>query len=119
MIIRLEALADALAFYHRSFDPDSDAYKARNPGLLRATQLKHKRDANGKRVFDSFLDGYQALLFDLKIKCSGKSAARHKLETLSDLMQNKAAGKYLAKFLTRALDTEIVAETPLAYFIGD
>lgn len=119
MISKLEALADALAFYHRAFDPESDAYKARNPGLLRATQMKHKRDENGKRVFDSYLDGYQALLFDLKIKCSGKSAARHPLFTLSDLVQNKAAGKYLARFLTKALNETITAETSLSYFIGD
>lgn len=118
-MIKLEALADALAFYHRAFDPTSVAYKTRNPGLLKATQLKHVKTENGERVFESIRDGYQALLFDLKIKCSGKSAARIRLLTLTDLLQSKPAGKYLAKFLTHALSVEVTADTPLSFFLGE
>lgn len=118
-MIRLEALADALAFYHKTHDPKSQAYKLRNPGLLPATLMKHLRDDQGKRQFSSYLDGYQALLFDLKIKCSGRSAVRHRLDTLSDLVQNKAAGKYLAGFLTHALNETITADTLLSHFLGD
>jgi len=118
-MIKLEALADALAFYHKAYDPISQAYKTRNPGLLPATMLKHTRDGEGKRTFTSFLDGYQALLFDLKIKCSGRSAVRHPLITLNDLVQNKAAGKYLARFLTHALNETITGETLLSHFLGE
>lgn len=118
-MVKLEALADALAFYHRSFDPLSIAYKTRNPGLLKATQLKHKKNETGERIFESIQDGYQALLFDLKIKCSGKSASRIKLLTLTDLLQSKAASKYLARFLTHALEVEITTETALSFFLGE
>jgi hypothetical protein len=123
MIIKLEALADALAFYSRSFDPESPAYRYRNPGLLPAILLKHPRSADGKRFFISYLDGYQALLFDLKVKCSGLSKTNlTQQSTLLDLMasfgHNKAATKYVAKFLTKALGEEIPLDVQLSYFLG-
>lgn len=123
MITRIEALADALAYYHKSHEPDSQAYQNRNPGNLRAISFKHPRDEKGQRVFNSVLDGYQALLFDLKIKCSGQSraykfATESTLETLlAAYGQPKPAAKYVAKQITKALNFEVRLDTPLGFFL--
>lgn len=123
MITRIEALADALAYYHRSHEPDSQAYKNRNPGNLKAISFKNAKDENGLRVFNSILDGYQALLFDLRIKCSGRSRA-YKFgdnPTIESLLlaygQGKPAAKYIAKQITKSLNLEIKLDTPLGFFL--
>lgn len=120
---RLEALADALARYSGWFDPTSEAYQNRNPGNLPAISPKHPRTASGKRIFDSALDGYQALLFDLEIKCSGRSNSHLKGDsTLHDLVlvrkEPATSALYLSRYLRRALQDETISEkTPLAYFL--
>jgi len=123
MITRIEALADALAYYHKSHEPDTIAYRNRNPGNLKAISFKNAKDAEGLRVFNSVLDGYQALLFDLRIKCSGKSRAYRFDEnpTVESLMlaygQGKPAAKYVAKQITKALNFEVRLDTPLGFFL--
>lgn len=123
MIIKLEALADSLAFYFRSFDAESLAYRYRNPGLLPAFALKHPRSVEGHRIFNSYIDGYQALLFDLRIKCSGNGKSKLTPQsTLTDLIislgHTKAAAKYIAKFLTKAIGEDIPVDVQLQYFLG-
>jgi hypothetical protein len=76
MVSRLEALADSIVHYSKWSDPESLAYQNRNPGELLAVSPKHPRDVDGKRIFRSFMDGYQALIFDLAIKCSAVAHAR-------------------------------------------
>jgi hypothetical protein len=124
-VSRLEALADAIAHYSGWTNPESEAYQARNPGALPAISSKHIRNAKGQRVFRSMLDGYQALLFDLAIKCSGHSHTRLKpISTLRELMlayhQPDTTGKFVAKYLKRALQDEQISEnTPLRYFVEE
>ena len=75
------------------------------------------------RVFDSHIDGYQALLFDLKIKALGKS--RYHLSGDSTLLELMAAYKFppdmarfLVKFLRQALPDDETAETStLSFFM--
>jgi hypothetical protein len=120
---RLEALADAIARDSGWHDPQSEAYRTRNPGLLPAISPRHPRNERGLRIFDSGLSGYQALLFDLRVKCSGQSRANlAKDATLLDLMAvlNRPRGSALvvAKFLRHALgNAEIKPETPLSWFM--
>lgn len=120
---RLEALADAISFYHKAQDPESPAYQNRNPGMLKAISLKHPRDEAGHRLFNAFIDGYQALLYDLRLKASGTSFAKLPPEaTINDLMHSYGqhgalAGRYIAKFITKALQAEVTATTPLSYFL--
>lgn len=117
---KIEALADAIQKYSGALEPDSGGYEARNPGLLRAFSAKHARNADGLRIFNSWLDGYQALLFDLQVKISGKS--RSKVDgdsTLRDLMRSyylpDGTADYIAKFMRRALKNDaITAKTRLA-----
>lgn len=125
MVRRLEALADAIMRYSGYNDPESASYQSRNPGALKAISDKHARDPKGLRVFRSALDGYQALLFDLAIKCVGRSRTRLKSDsTLKDLMlaygQPESAAGYVAKFLKRALnDSSISDKTPLRFFVEE
>ena len=119
---RLEALADAMMHYSGYGNPDSAAYRTRNPGLLKAFSQRHPRNDEGHRVFRSFVDGYQALLYDLEIKCAGKS--RSKLapdSTLVDLMRAyglpDTQASFVAKYLKKALlDESVSAVQPLSYF---
>jgi hypothetical protein len=123
MVSRLEALADAVVKYSGYLDPESAAYQNRNPGNLPAFSPKHPRDEVGKRQFRSHLDGYQALLFDLAVKCAGRSHSGLKPDsTLRDLAavygQPETAAGYYAKFLRRALgDPSISDKTALSYFV--
>lgn len=125
MVSRLEALADAISRYSGYDNPESAAFQNRNPGNLPAISPRHIRDLQGKRVFQSFLDGYQALLFDLKVKASGKSSTRLKpSSTIRDLMasygQPETAAKYIAKFLKRALSIDSITEqTTLSFFLEE
>lgn len=123
MVTRLEALADSIASLNEWMNPDGDAYKLRNPGLLRAFTLRHAADSSGRRIFPSFVDGYQALLYDLKQKCSGESRSKLKInDRVLDLLmrgfsQHPASEEYVLCFLQSALPTnKVTANTPLKFF---
>ena len=119
---RIEELAQAITTYTGYLKPDSILHAAKNPGGIRATSMRHTKDENNNRVFGSFLDGYQSLLFDLQTKLSGKSWAELTPEsTLEDLavaysLAETTAAAW-AKFLRAALkDSTISSDTPLSYF---
>lgn len=106
-------------------DPQSDAYHLRNPGLLRAFSPKHTRDEKGRRVFVSFVAGYENLLLDLRIKCSGQSRAKLTPDSaLVDLLHvygnPTSATRYIINFLRHALkDPDIPETVKLSWFLED
>jgi hypothetical protein len=121
---KLEALAEAIAKMSGYTNPDSPAHAARNPGDLEAISVEHSKDARGRRVFHSFLDGYQALLHDLQVKISGKSrSGLTGKSTLADLAKARGeafpliTSRSWASFLRPALsDPTITNQTQLSYF---
>lgn len=122
---KLEALAEAIAAVSGYFDPTSPLYAARNPGGLIAVSMAHEKDANGHRVFASLLDGWQALLYDLDVKLTGKSKVALKpTDTLSRLAVSfgkapKVAASW-SKFLRKALhDNSVSPDTTLEFFIKE
>jgi hypothetical protein len=123
MVKRLEALADSLAKMNGALDPLMDAYQLRNPGLLRAFSPKHVRDDKGRRIFSSFVAGYENLLLDLRIKCSGQSRAHLTPESpLVDLVTTygnpTSATRYLVNFLRHALKDDTIREdVKLGWFL--
>lgn len=125
MVKRLEALADGFAKMYGALDPLSDAYKLRNPLLLRAFVPKHARDPKGRRVFRSFVAGYENALLDLKIKCSGNSRAKLTPESpLVDLVHlygnPTTALKSLVRFLRHALEDDTIPEgVKLGWFLEE
>ena len=121
---KLEALADAISYINLAHEPESPAAQNRNPGMLKAFSLNHIRDAGGHRVFNSVLDGYQALLYDLRIKISGKSHARlPENATIMDLLHvyghSIETARSVAKRVRKALNEPITADTPLSFFRED
>lgn len=122
-IPRLHALADAFCKLNGAFDPQSDAYKLRNPLMLKAFLPKHEHDEKGRRVFRSFTSGYDNGINDLQIKCSGRSYSKIGPEsTLADLVclygNPRMAARHVKNFLQVALGDELIAEsTPLKYFL--
>ncbi len=123
MVSRIEALADAVASLNDYLNPESEAYQLRNPGLLRAFTSRHAADEKGRRVFLNFVDGYQALLYDLRQKCSGESRSKLKVgDNIADLLlrgysQPPSAAEYVLCFLQSALPNRITATTPIEFFI--
>lgn len=120
---KLEILAEAIAHYS-GYQPGSPLFAARNPGGLKAYSPKHQKDEHGNRVFNSLLDGLQALIYDVELKVAGKSSARLTPQsTLADLAaaygQPATAGDAWAKFLRKACgDSGLNRRTPLSFFEG-
>lgn len=119
---KLEVLADAISYNNKSHEPESPAYQNRNPGNLLAFSFKHPRDEAGRRIFSSLLDGYQALLYDLRLKCSGKSRAHlPESSALSDLMKSYGhedhTARYIAKRIRKVLNADVSEQTPLSFFL--
>jgi hypothetical protein len=118
---KLESLAEAVIRYS-GYEPTSELYLARNPGALKATSMRHATNAQGYRIFNSFIDGVQALLFDIDLKITGKSWAKlQPTSTLRDLALSYSlevtTATAWARFLRAALrDQAISGETELQYF---
>ncbi len=119
---KLEALAEAVVKYSGYLEPSSELHSARNCGGLRATSARHAKTETGYRIFNSFIDSIQALLFYLQTKLAGKSWAELKPEsTLKDLALSYSLPDTTAaawsRFLRAALkDSGITSETRLSYF---
>lgn len=122
---RIEALALAFASVNRWLEPESPAFRLMNPGMLKAFKLTQVMDDNQYRVFESSIDGLQALIFDLKIKCAGHSRSKLKSDSsLTDLIavygQPVAATGAIVKFLRKALSDHAISEkTPLSFFFSE
>lgn len=123
---RVEALVDAIGKIKGVGDPSSDAYKLRNPLLIKsfAKPGKHETDAEGRRVFSSWLSGYKAAGFDAELKLSGNSRAGLKpTDTLTNILgvyNIKELGgiKAVVLFLRKALEDESISkDTNLSYFL--
>jgi hypothetical protein len=125
-VSRLECLCDAIARLNVAHDPESLAYRLRNPLLIRsfAKPGKHETDEEGHRVFTSFVNGYKAGLFDLELKLSGKSRANVSADSpLEKLLvcyniNTKAAMDNIVSFIKRGLrDDTVTVHTPVSYFL--
>lgn len=122
----IEALVDAIGHCNGINSPESEAYRLRNPLLLKsfARPGKHFLDDKGRRVFDSFQAGYKASCFDIQLKITGKSRAGLKPDdAIVNLLgcyglKEKLAQDKIVNWLRKALqDISISANTPLAYFL--
>jgi len=125
MIPRTHALVDAFANMNGALNPQSDAYRLRNPLLLKAFSPKHDRDEKGLRQFRSFTSGYDNGILDVKIKCSGRSFSKIGPEsTLKDLVclygNPASAARFITNFLRHALNDDSITEsTKLAWFLDE
>ena len=124
---RVEALVDAIGKIKGASDPSSEAYKLRNPLLIKsfAKPGKHETDDQGRRVFSSWLSGLKASYFDCHLKISGNSRAGLKptdaLANVLGVYGIKELGgiKAVVLFLRKALDDESISkDTELSYFLA-
>lgn len=125
---KIEVLLLALASLNRAHIPTSDAFRLKNPLLIKSFALpgKHDVDDDGRRQFLSILAGMKAGLFDLELKVSGKSRAGLKpTDTLENLCRvygrsDRGAMNEVANFVRVALnDDSITTKTPLSFFLAD
>jgi len=70
---------------HEGWNPQSHSYRNRNPGNLRRPKPAADTDSQGFRTFDSMVNGYIALLSDLRSKFSGHND--HGLGPASTLLE--------------------------------
>ena len=123
-INRIEAVVDSIAFLHRAHQPDSEAYKLRNPIMLKnyAPPGKHKVNESGYRVFDSYLGGYKSAVYDVTIKLKGESNSGIKTtDTLRNLLAVYGINREedittVVFFLRKAVSKDVQPLTPLSYF---
>lgn len=122
---RIEALALTISKYSGGFDPEDRAFALCNPGRLRVFSVRTLPTISdeGLRSFGSWLDGLRALVFDLQVKCGGKSRTHMKTDaSLKDLLgmwEIRTTRKPLT-FLKRALGIDALDSlTPVSWFLED
>jgi len=126
-IDKIEAIVNAVASLHDYSSPESDAYKLRNPLLLKSFSKpgKHNVNEKGIRQFESFQGGYRSAVWDLELKLKGSSNTG--LQP-SDRLKNLLAVLGLSQeqeqmsvvfFLRKSIDKDIDLNTPLSYFNKD
>jgi hypothetical protein len=114
---RIESLADALALLNDYHDPESEAYRLRNPGMLRSKAILGIADET-IRTFTCHQAGYKALTDSLRKQCE-----RYKEKTLKDGLTHHGHGsepdvKTAVDFIKRATgDKTIGANTKLGSFL--
>lgn len=126
---KIEIIVDAIGKLNGCpNDPESEAYKLRNPLMLKsyARLGKHEVTTDGIRIFTSFLSGYKAATFDVSLKIGGKSRANIKSDSpLSQLLacygiKTSVAIDNVVSFIRRALsDISITKDTPVSYFLDE
>lgn len=123
-MLRLEMVCLALGRMNGSFDdPESRAFKLRNPLLLKTYRPEKKFDSENYRIFTSLMGGFKAGIADLQAKCSGKNHRLSSENVLRDLLAvygfaNEATARKIVLFLRRALiDESISLNTLVGWFL--
>lgn len=112
---RLEALVDAIAYLNEYHEPESQAYRLRNPLLLKAMEPEHLGSATDDclRIFSCHTAGYRAGFDRLRKECRHGGGT---LETLLAKHGHKADAA--VNFISRSLETQEVDEyTPVRFFL--
>jgi hypothetical protein len=84
MVDALEAMADAHQ-HIEGWAPTTRSYRNRNPGNLRPTDPAQPRDAENYRKFATVVEGYEALIGDVRAKFTGHNA--HSIGPQSSLLE--------------------------------
>ena len=114
---RLEALADAIAELNEYHNPESEAYRLRNPGLLRAKTLASLANSTDDciRIFESHQSGYKSLLNRIEKRCKYEGD-----RDVESLLATFGFGDPWAgvSFINRSLGESVVrAGTKISFFL--
>lgn len=122
-MVRFEVLALAIAKINGGLDdPDSRAFKLRNPLLLKTYRPEKKVDSENYRIFTSFGGGFKAGVADLMAKCTGTAHRLSKENTLRDMLKlfsftDERAQRKILLFIQRSLQDDTVSlNTPMGWF---
>jgi hypothetical protein len=123
---RIETLAWAILLYE-GYTPGSRSWRNSNPGNLKMPGTAGLRDKEGFATFQTFIDGWEALVYDLFRKYNGRNT--HGLNQDSTLLQMldifapKADGNetekysaHIANIFALAGDKTVSDSTKLSYF---
>lgn len=95
----------------------------KTPLIGRIWREKEWDKQTGLRIFHCLLDGYQAAVYDVRVKCSGNSHSKlGKDATLQEMcISCSISGTHpatsVARFLRRALNDDSITEhTPISFF---
>ncbi len=141
-ISKVEALADSIIAFTSYCDPGSAQYRYRNPlGLMafcrhalpfrkcaecvepKSARIEYDPDT-GMRIFRSHIRGYQYAIYDLQIKCEGRSYSKvRRTSSIRELIRSyylpDATADCSVCFLRKALDDDSITEdTPIEYFVA-
>lgn len=114
---KLEAFCDAVAAYHHYWEPESEAYTLRNPGMLIAGQKEVPQTKEGIRIFSCHFGGYRAFLHEVEKHCK-----LHPNEQFNHLMvrfgvKMPLQQEHAIDFMQRSLNSNgISLETSLDWF---
>ena len=108
-------------------NPESKAFKLKNPMLLRsfAPESHHPVDEDGVRIYKSALSGLKSCVVDIDLKLSGRSitglkpdqSLRNLLKVLN--IKDTTSQTFVVRFLRAAIkDESITLATPLKFFEG-
>lgn len=121
---RMEALVLVFGRMNGAWDdPESKAFRLRNPLLLKTYRPEKQCDSEHYRIFTSLMGGFKAGIADLQAKCSGKNNRLSPANTLKDVFAvfgfaNETTLKKGILFLRRALtDETISANTQLSWLL--
>src|SRR6267378_928142 len=111
---RLEAIADAVAVYHHYWEPESEAYELRNPGMLHDPEENNK-----KRKFSCHRAGYASFLDRIKKYCLANPDAN--LISLLDALgiKMRQQQQQTLDYMARCANSTLKAETQLQWFIEE
>lgn len=121
---RMEAMVLVFGRMNGAFDdPESKAFKLRNPLLLKTYRPEKQCDSEHYRIFTSLMGGFKAGIADLQAKCSGKNNRLNAANTLKDVFAvfgfaNDATARKMILFLRRSLlDENISLNTELRWLL--
>lgn len=120
-----EFIVASIAALNDFHNPESKAFRLRNPLLLKsfAPSGRHPVDEDGVRVYSSFLSGWKSAVVDIDLKLSGKSitglrpdqSLRNLLKVLG--VSTPEAQAFVVLFLRKAIgDKSINLATSLKFF---
>ena len=69
---KLDRFCEAIMAFE-GWNPGSRSYRNCNPGNLRGSFIQHLMDSNGYCIFETFANGWLALISDVTAKCSNRS----------------------------------------------
>ncbi len=120
---RLENLALAIAHMNSAFVPGSQAFKLKNPGLLRTWRPEKKVDSENYRIFTSIMGGLKALIADLVAKSNGLPHKLNPENPVRDLLAmfgvNTQPGLHKVILFLRSANEEdsLTSTTPISWFL--